>query len=149
MALGWLFTIAANYTDPGVYFLGDGVVESTPAFRDWFMSKVREHTVLCEEQTRLPHSPLYRTGQATFGTDSGHSNKRRASRRGCKHACERRRSCFRGLRLNCRPSGLATFATHTQTALSLVLKVEDLAVPHLVLSGSDRPQHRTGSFAGR
>ena len=38
----------------------------------------------------------------------------RASRRGCKHACERRRSCFRGLRLNCRPSGLATFAEHTR-----------------------------------
>ena len=45
MALGRLFTIAANYTDPSVYFLGGGVVESTPAFRDWFMGKVREHTV--------------------------------------------------------------------------------------------------------
>jgi glucokinase len=53
MALGRLFTIAANYTDPGVYFLGGGVVESTPAFRDWFMGKVREHTVLREEQTRV------------------------------------------------------------------------------------------------
>jgi glucokinase len=53
MALGRLFTIAANYTDPSVYFLGGGVVESTPAFRDWFMGKVREHTVLREEQTRL------------------------------------------------------------------------------------------------
>jgi hypothetical protein len=27
--------------------------ESTPAFRDWFMGKVREHTVLRDEQTRL------------------------------------------------------------------------------------------------
>ena len=53
MALGRLFTIAANYTDPSVYFLGGGVVESTPAFRDWFMGKVREHTVLRDEQTRL------------------------------------------------------------------------------------------------
>ena len=53
MALGRLFTIAANYTDPSVYFLGGGVVESTPAFRDWFMGKVREHTVLRGEQTRL------------------------------------------------------------------------------------------------
>jgi hypothetical protein len=44
---------AANYTDPSVYFLGGGVVESTPAFRDWFMGKVREHTVLRDEQTRL------------------------------------------------------------------------------------------------
>ena len=47
------FTIAANYTDTNVYFLGGGVVESTPAFRDWFMGKVREHTVLRDEQTRL------------------------------------------------------------------------------------------------
>jgi glucokinase len=53
MALGRLFTIAANYTDPSVYFLGGGIVESTPAFRDWFMGKVREHTVLRDEQTRL------------------------------------------------------------------------------------------------
>jgi glucokinase len=53
MALGRLFTIAANYTDPSVYFLGGGVMESTPAFRDWFMGKVREHTVLRDEQTRL------------------------------------------------------------------------------------------------
>ena len=53
MALGRLFTIAANCTDPSVYFLGGGVVESTPAFRDWFMGKVREHTVLRDEQTRL------------------------------------------------------------------------------------------------
>jgi hypothetical protein len=45
--------IAANYTDPSVYFLGGGVVKSTPAFRDWFMGKVREHTVLRDEQTRL------------------------------------------------------------------------------------------------
>jgi predicted NBD/HSP70 family sugar kinase len=53
MALGRLFTIAANYTDPSVYFVGGGVVESTPAFRDWFMGKVREHTVLREEQAAL------------------------------------------------------------------------------------------------
>ncbi len=53
MALGRLFTIAANYTDPSVYFHGGGVVESTPAFRNWFMGKVREHTVLRDEQTRL------------------------------------------------------------------------------------------------
>ncbi|HET9301985.1 MAG TPA: hypothetical protein VFO20_04340 [Propionibacteriaceae bacterium] len=53
MALGRLFTIAANYTDPSVFFVGGGVVESTPAFRDWFMGEVREHTVLREEQAAL------------------------------------------------------------------------------------------------
>ena len=53
MALGRLFTIAANYTDPGVYFVGGGVVESASSFRDWFMGKVREHTVLRQEQKRV------------------------------------------------------------------------------------------------
>ena len=52
MALGRLFTIAANYSDPSTYFLGGGVVEATPRFRDWFLAKVREHTLLREEQAR-------------------------------------------------------------------------------------------------
>jgi predicted NBD/HSP70 family sugar kinase len=49
MALGRLFTIAANFTDPDAYFVGGGVVEAAPAFRDWFLGKVREHTSLREE----------------------------------------------------------------------------------------------------
>jgi glucokinase len=53
MALGRLFTIAANYTDPSVYFLGGGVVEAAPRFRRWFLAKVREHTALREEQARV------------------------------------------------------------------------------------------------
>jgi glucokinase len=52
MAVGALFTIAANFTDPDVYFLGGGVVETAPHFRDWFLAQVREHTVLREEQAR-------------------------------------------------------------------------------------------------
>jgi len=50
MALGRLFTIAANFTDPDAYFLGGGVVESVPHFRNWFLDRVREHTVLRREQ---------------------------------------------------------------------------------------------------
>jgi predicted NBD/HSP70 family sugar kinase len=50
MALGRLFTIAANFCDPDAYFLGGGVVESAPEFREWFLAKVREHTLLREEQ---------------------------------------------------------------------------------------------------
>lgn len=50
MAIGRLFTIAANFTDPDAYFLGGGVVETSPHFRDWFLGKVREHTLLREEQ---------------------------------------------------------------------------------------------------
>jgi predicted NBD/HSP70 family sugar kinase len=53
MALGRLFTIAANFTDPDAYFLGGGVVESAPRFREWFLATVREHTALRAEQARL------------------------------------------------------------------------------------------------
>jgi predicted NBD/HSP70 family sugar kinase len=53
MALGRLFTIAANFTDPSAYFVGGGVVEAAPPFREWFLVKVREHTALREEQTRV------------------------------------------------------------------------------------------------
>jgi glucokinase len=52
MAVGRLFTIAANFTDPDVYFLGGGVVEAAPHFRDWFLTRVSEHIVLREEQAR-------------------------------------------------------------------------------------------------
>jgi predicted NBD/HSP70 family sugar kinase len=53
MAIGRLFTIAANYTDPHAYFVGGGVVESTPEFRDFFLAKVKEHTTLREEQAKV------------------------------------------------------------------------------------------------
>jgi glucokinase len=53
MAIGRLFTIAAHYTDPDTYFLGGGVVETTPKFRQWFLAQVREHTALREEQVRV------------------------------------------------------------------------------------------------
>ncbi|WP_329238534.1 ROK family protein [Actinoallomurus sp. NBC_01490] len=53
MALGRLFTIAANFTDPSAYFIGGGVVETGPKFREWFLDTVREHTVLREEQQRV------------------------------------------------------------------------------------------------
>jgi predicted NBD/HSP70 family sugar kinase len=53
IALGRLFTIAANFTDPHAYFLGGGVVEALPGFRDWFLDTVREHTDLRAEQLPL------------------------------------------------------------------------------------------------
>lgn len=49
-AIGKLFTIAANFTDPHAYFLGGGVVEAAPGFRQWFLDTVREHTQLRQEQ---------------------------------------------------------------------------------------------------
>jgi predicted NBD/HSP70 family sugar kinase len=50
IALGRLFTVAANLIDPHAYFLGGGVVEAVPSFRDWFLATVREHTDLRSEQ---------------------------------------------------------------------------------------------------
>jgi predicted NBD/HSP70 family sugar kinase len=52
-ALGRLFTIAANFTDPNAYFLGGGVVEAAPHFREWFLATVREHTSLRDEQAQV------------------------------------------------------------------------------------------------
>ena len=49
-AIGRMFTIAANYTDPDAYLVGGGVVESDPDFRDWFVDRVREATTLRDEQ---------------------------------------------------------------------------------------------------
>jgi len=53
MAIGRLFTIAANFTDPHAYFVGGGVVEADAAFREWFLSEVRANTVLRHEQREV------------------------------------------------------------------------------------------------
>jgi glucokinase len=58
IAVGRLFSIAANFTDPDVYFVGGGVVEAAPQFRDWFLDRVREHTILREEQERAARIAL-------------------------------------------------------------------------------------------
>jgi glucokinase len=50
IAIGRLFTIAANFTDPNAYFVGGGVVEAQPEFRDWYLSVVRTNTHLRAEQ---------------------------------------------------------------------------------------------------
>jgi glucokinase len=52
-ALGRLFSIAAMFTDPGTYFVGGGVVEADPAFSEWFLGCIREHTTLRSEQSKL------------------------------------------------------------------------------------------------
>lgn len=58
MAIGRLFTVAANFTDPSAYFVGGGVVEATPEFRDWFLGLVRENTTLRDEQAHAAHFAL-------------------------------------------------------------------------------------------
>jgi glucokinase len=58
MAIGRLFTIAANFTDPHAYFLGGGVVETSAHFREWFLSRVRHYTDLRAEQAWLAEFAL-------------------------------------------------------------------------------------------
>jgi predicted NBD/HSP70 family sugar kinase len=50
IAIGHLFTIASNFTDPDAYFVGGGVVEAAPHLRDWFLGTVKDHTSLRPEQ---------------------------------------------------------------------------------------------------
>jgi glucokinase len=57
-AIGRLFTIAANVVDPHAYFVGGGVVEAAPHFRDWFLGQIREHTLLRDEQERVAELAL-------------------------------------------------------------------------------------------
>ena len=49
-AIGRMFTIAANFTDPDAYFVGGGVTDAAVDFRTWFLDRVRATTELREEQ---------------------------------------------------------------------------------------------------
>jgi len=53
VALGRMFTIAANFVDPDAYFVGGGVTDTGAAFRDRFLEHVRAATLLREEQADL------------------------------------------------------------------------------------------------
>ncbi len=53
MAIGRLFTVAANFTDPDAYFIGGGVIEAAPGFRDWFLDEIGRHTSLRDEQREV------------------------------------------------------------------------------------------------
>jgi glucokinase len=57
-AIGRLFTVASNFTDPDAYFVGGGVVETEPAFREWFLGEVSGATALREEQRRVARFAL-------------------------------------------------------------------------------------------
>ena len=53
MAIGRVFSIAAKFTDPHTYFVGGGVIDTAPHFRDWFVAEVGEHTRLYLEQAEI------------------------------------------------------------------------------------------------
>jgi glucokinase len=52
-AIGRVFSIAAKFTDPDTYFVGGGVVEAAPHFRDWFVATVKENTMFYVEQAEV------------------------------------------------------------------------------------------------
>jgi predicted NBD/HSP70 family sugar kinase len=52
-AIGSMFTIVSRITDPHAFFLGGGVTDAEPHFRDWFLERVKEATMLKEEQARV------------------------------------------------------------------------------------------------
>jgi glucokinase len=58
MAIGRVFTVAAKFTDPDCYFVGGGVIEAAPHFRDWFLTTIRENTVLLAEQAQVAETRL-------------------------------------------------------------------------------------------
>lgn len=57
-ALGALFTIASNFTDPDAYFVGGGVIEAAPHFREWYLDRVRVHTQLRVESAAVAQFAL-------------------------------------------------------------------------------------------
>jgi predicted NBD/HSP70 family sugar kinase len=58
MAIGRVFSIAAKFTDPDIYFVGGGVIDAAPHFRDWLLATVRENTSLYIEQAELAEISL-------------------------------------------------------------------------------------------
>ncbi len=58
MAIGRVFSVAAKFTDPDVYFVGGGVIEAASHFRDWFLATVREHTSVYLEQAAVTEITL-------------------------------------------------------------------------------------------
>ena len=53
MAIGRMFTIAANFTDPDAYFIGGGVTDTGAEFRTRFVEGVRAATNLRAEQANV------------------------------------------------------------------------------------------------
>jgi len=50
IALAILFDIAMQFLDLDAFFVGGGVMQTVPEFRDWFLGVVREHLPLRDEQ---------------------------------------------------------------------------------------------------
>src|SRR3954451_10631562 len=53
MAIGRMFTIAANFFDPDTYFIGGGVTDTGAEFRTAFIERVQAATELRQEQAQV------------------------------------------------------------------------------------------------
>jgi glucokinase len=53
VAIGRVFSIAAKFTDPDTYFVGGGVIDAAPHFRDWFVATTRKNTRFYVEQAEI------------------------------------------------------------------------------------------------
>jgi glucokinase len=58
IAMGRVFSIAAKFSDPHTYFVGGGVIEAAPHFRDWFLATVKENTEFYVEQAAIAEITL-------------------------------------------------------------------------------------------
>jgi glucokinase len=58
MAIGQVFSIAAKFTDPHTYFVGGGVIDAAPHFRDWYVDTVKRHTDFYVEQAEIAEITL-------------------------------------------------------------------------------------------
>lgn len=58
IAMAHVFSIAAKFADPDTYFVGGGVIEAAPHFRDWFLNTVKEHTAFYPEQAQIAEITL-------------------------------------------------------------------------------------------
>ena len=66
MAIGRMFTIAANFIDPDAYFVGGGVTDAGAEFRTWFVERVRAATTAARRAGRgrhVRHRPRSRHGR--------------------------------------------------------------------------------------
>ena len=101
MAIGRLFTIAANFTDPNAYFVGGGVVEAEPEFRDWYLSVVRSNTQLRAEQLDVAEFSLVpdlhgrRTWRGSCGAQRLPQLTAPATRSRCSRRHRLRQRCHR------------------------------------------------------
>ena len=53
LAIARVFSIAAKFTDPDTYFVGGGVIDAAPHFRDWFVATVAENILFYVEQAEI------------------------------------------------------------------------------------------------